>query len=71
MRFTDFEELSAGLGRWLREHFPDICEHHEGLKILHVDGKAGRATSEKSKGEKPVYHLNAMYEGKFNSLSDS
>ncbi len=63
MRFTDFEELSAGLGRWLRERFPDICERHEGLRILHVDGKAGRAASGKSKGEKPIYHLNAMYEG--------
>lgn len=63
MRFTDFEELSSGLGKWLRSRFPDICERNGGLKILHVDGKADRAASEKSKGEKPVYHLNAMYEG--------
>ena len=32
-------------------------------KVLHIDGKAVRAASEKSKGEKPIYHLNAMYEG--------
>lgn len=63
MRFADFEKLSDSLGEWLRERFPDICERNVGLKILHVDGKASRAASEKSKGEKPVYHLNAMYEG--------
>lgn len=63
MRFTDFEKLSASLGKWLRERFPDICERNGGLKILHVDGKASRASSEKTKGEKPIYHLNAMYEG--------
>lgn len=31
--------------------------------MLHIDGKAARGASEKSKGESQVYHLNAMYEG--------
>lgn len=63
LRFTDFEGLSVCLGSWLRERFPDICKRYGGLKVLHVDGKAACAAAEKSKGEKPIYHLNAMYEG--------
>lgn len=63
LRFTDFEALSASLGEWLRGSFPDIYEKFQDRKVLHIDGKAVRAASEKSKGEKPVYHLNAMYEG--------
>lgn len=34
-----------------------------GRKILHIDGKATKAASEKSHGELPVYYLNAMYAG--------
>lgn len=63
LRFTDFEALSASLGEWLRGNFPSIYEKYQDKKVLHIDGKAVRAASEKSKGEKPVYHLNAMYEG--------
>lgn len=63
LRFTDFESLSLSLGEWLRGNFPDIYEKYQGKKVLHIDGKAVRGASEKSKGEKPVYHLNAMYEG--------
>lgn len=63
LRFTNFDNLSASLGEWLMKAFPDICEKNMGLKILHVDGKAVRGAGEKSSGERPVYHLNAMYEG--------
>lgn len=63
LRFTDFEQLSISLGQWLRGNFPEIYEKYQGKKVLHIDGKAVRAASEKSKREKPVYHLNAMYEG--------
>lgn len=63
LRFTDFEALSASLGEWLRGSFPAIYEKYQDRKVLHIDGKAVRGASEKSKGEKPVYHLNAMYEG--------
>ncbi len=63
MRMTDFEKLSESLQNWLAAEYPDICERYCGMKILHVDGKAVRAAGEKSRGEKPVYHLNAMYEG--------
>lgn len=31
-------------------------------KFFIAEGKAVRGTSEKAKGEKPVYHLNAVYE---------
>lgn len=63
LRFTNFEELSISLGVWLKENFPDIYERYEEKKVLHIDGKAVRSAGEKSKGEKPIYHLNAMYEG--------
>ena len=63
LRFTSFERLTENLGEWLRENFPETYEKYGGYKILHIDGKAARGASEKSKGEKPIYHLNAMYEG--------
>lgn len=63
LRFTSFESLSQNLGLWLRENFPETYEKYAGYRVLHVDGKAARAASEKSNGEKPIYHLNAMYEG--------
>lgn len=63
LQFTDFKALSSSLGEWLMESFPAIYEKYQDRKVLHIDGKAVRAASEKSKGEKPIYHLNAMYEG--------
>lgn len=63
LRFTDFEALSSSLGEWVRGSFPAIYEKYQDKKVLHIDGKAVRAASEKTKGEKPVYHLNGMYEG--------
>ena len=63
LRYTDFKALSGSLGEWLRENFTEVYEKYQDKKALHIDGKAARGGSEKSKGEKPVYHLNAMYEG--------
>lgn len=63
LRLADFEALSVSLGGWLRGNFPEIYEKYQDRKVLHIDGKAVRAASGKSKGEKPIYHLNAMYEG--------
>ncbi len=63
LRFTDFEKLSSSLGEWLRGNFAEIYERYQDKKVLHIDGKAVKAASEKSKGEPPIYHLNAMYEG--------
>ena len=63
LRYTDFDALSGSLGEWLRGNFPEIYEKYQDKKALHIDGKAVRGASEKSKGEKPIYHLNAMYEG--------
>lgn len=63
LRHTDFKALSSSLGEWLRENFTEVYERYQDKKALHIDGKAARGSSEKSKGEKPVYHLNAMYEG--------
>ena len=63
LRMVNFEGLSSSLGAWLEEMFPEICKKYKDMKILRVDGKAVRAASEKGKGEKPRYLLNAMYEG--------
>lgn len=63
LRFTDFEKLSGSLGEWLRENFAEIYERYQDKKVLHIDGKAVKAASEKSNGERSIYHLNAMYEG--------
>lgn len=63
LRYTDFGALSSSLGEWLKGNFPEVYERYQDKKALHIDGKAVRGASEKSKGEKPVYHLNAMYEG--------
>jgi len=63
LRFTDFERLSGSLGEWLRVSFAEIYERYRDKKVLHIDGKAVKAASEKSNGEPPIYHLNAMYEG--------
>ncbi len=63
LRHTDFKALSSSLGEWLKENFTEVYERYQDKKALHIDGKAARGGSEKSKGEKPVYHLNAMYEG--------
>lgn len=63
LRYTDFKALSSSLGEWLKENFTEVYEKYQDKKALHIDGKAVRGGSEKSKGEKPVYHLNAMYEG--------
>lgn len=63
LRYTDFGALSSSLGEWLKENFPEVYEKYQDKKALHIDGKAVRGAGEKSKGERPVYHLNAMYEG--------
>lgn len=55
LRFTDFEALSISLGEWLKGNFPEVYEKYKDKKVLHIDGKAVRAASERSKGEKPVY----------------
>lgn len=68
LQMTDIEELGKNIGKWIAENFPDICEKIDGNRILHIDGKAVRAASEKSAGERPIYNLNAMYEGEGISL---
>ena len=63
IQMIDFEALAKMLGEWLWAYYPDICERYGEYRVLHADGKAIRAAAAKSEGEKPVYMLNAMYEG--------
>lgn len=63
LRMTNFEELAKALSSWLVRYYPETYKKYQDMKVLHIDGKASRAASEKSKGENPIYLLNAMYEG--------
>ena len=63
MRITNFDNLASVLSTWLVKYYPETYKKYQEKKVLHLDGKAIRAASEKSKGEEPIYLLNAMYEG--------
>jgi len=63
IQMLDFEAFAEMLGDWLWAYYPDICLRYGEYRVLHADGKAVRGAAAKSKGEKPVYMLNAMYEG--------
>lgn len=63
LQLTNFEHLTKVLSVWLVENYPEKYKEYQNKKVLHIDGKAVRAASEKSKGEKPIYLLNSMYEG--------
>ncbi len=63
LRITNFDNLASILSSWLVKYYPETYKKYQNMKVLHIDGKATRAASEKSKGEKPIYLLNAMYEG--------
>lgn len=62
MRITNFDNLASVLSTWLVKYYPETYKKYQEKKVLHLDGKAIRAASEKSKGEEPIYLLNAMYE---------
>ena len=63
LQMTDVEELGRNVGSWIEENFPQACGKIDECRVLHVDGKAVCAAARKSEGEKPVYNMNAMYEG--------
>lgn len=63
MRITNFDNLASVLSTWLVKYYPETYKKYQEKEVLHLDGKAIRAASEKSKGEEPIYLLNAMYEG--------
>lgn len=63
LRMTNFESLANTLSEWLETYYPQQIAFYQGRKVLHVDGKAVRAAARKSEGEKPVYLMNAVYEG--------
>ena len=55
--------LAIPLTAWIKTCFPDIKDRFNELFLLHIDGKAVRAASEKQYGEAARYLLNAMFEG--------
>lgn len=48
---------------WIYELFPCVRMQILDRDVFHVDGKAQRAVALKSKGEKPFFLLNGMFEG--------
>lgn len=63
IQMLDFEAFSEMLGDWLWAYYPEICAKYGEYRVLHADGKAIKGAAAKSSGERPVYMLNAMYEG--------
>ena len=63
LRLINFENLIEVLGEWLNTYYPEQVKMYKGKKVLHIDGKAVKAATKKSEGEKPVYLMNSMYEG--------
>lgn len=63
MSMLDFKDLAGSLSTFLSECFPAKYAEYGGKRVLRVDGKALRGGTAKSEGEKPVYLMNAMYEG--------
>lgn len=63
IQMVDFKAFSEMLGEWLWTYYPDICERYGEYRVLHADGKAIKGSAAKSEGERPVYMMNAMYEG--------
>ena len=63
IRITNFDNLASVLSTWLVKYYPETYKKYQEKKVLHLDGKAICAASEKSKGVEPIYLLNAMYEG--------
>lgn len=61
--------VAIPLQRWIKTCFPDIRERFNDCFLLHIDGKAVRAASEKQNGEAARYLLNAMFEGESIGLS--
>lgn len=63
IQMIDFKALAEMLGEWLWTYYPDICKRYGEYRVLHADGKAIKGATAKAEGEKPVYMMNAMYEG--------
>ena len=63
IQMIDFKAFAEMLGEWLWTYYPDICKRYGEYRVLHADGKAIKGAAAKSDGEKPVYMMNAMYEG--------
>ena len=61
---TDWTYLTKHLQDWLECNYPEKSKLYQGRKIIHIDGKAIRASAEKGHGEKSPYQLNYQEEGK-------
>lgn len=63
MRLINFEYYASCLGDFIVNAYPTKFKKYGGKKVIHIDGKANRAASKKSEGEKPRYLMNSYVEG--------
>ena len=67
LRMLDVQNLASSLSEFLTFKYPEKYAEYGGKKVLHIDGKAIKASTEKCNGQDTVYFMNSMYEG--NSIS--
>ena len=68
MRMLDVKTLASALSVFLTEKYPEKYAEYGGKKVLHIDGKAIKASTEKCNGQNTVYFMNSKYEGHSISL---
>ena len=64
----DVKNLASGLSNFLSEKYPEKYKQCGGKKVLHIDGKGIKASTNKCGGQDTVYFMNSRYEGHTISL---
>ena len=68
LRMIDVKNLASGLSNFLSEKYPEKYKQYGGKKVLHIDGKEIKASTNKCGGQDTVYFMNSRYEGHTISL---
>ena len=68
LRMIDVKNLASGLSNFLSEKYPEKYKQYGGKKVLHIDGKGIKASTNKCGGQDTVYFMNSRYEGHTISL---
>lgn len=69
LRIVDIKEFASCLGEFLKATFYEKYKEYGDKKILHIDGKAIKASTKNCNGQYTVYFMNSMYEGGTISLN--
>ena len=68
LRMINVKNLASGLSNFLSEKYPEKYKKYGGKKVLHIDGKGIKASTNKCGGQDTVYFMNSHYEGHTISL---